>query len=100
MGEPTPTPEPMPTPAPTPEPAPNPEPTPEKAFTQADIDNAVAEAKAQWRGLELKDSGVEVSNNVKTTYFGVAWRVLKKDGSYRFTLILIVILLAMIVIKK
>ena len=48
MGEPTPTPEPMPTPAPTPEPAPNPEPTPEKAFTQADIDNAVAEAKAQW----------------------------------------------------
>ena len=40
MGEPTPTPEPMPTPAP--------EPTPEKAFTQADIDNAVAEARAQW----------------------------------------------------
>ena len=40
MGEPTPTPEPMPTPAP--------EPTPEKAFTQADIDNTVAEAKAQW----------------------------------------------------
>lgn len=54
MGEPTPTPEPMPTPAPeptpapTPEPAPNPEPTPKKAFTQADIDNAVAEARAQW----------------------------------------------------
>ena len=34
MEEPTPTPEPMP--------------TPEKSFTQADIDNAVAEARAQW----------------------------------------------------
>lgn len=33
---------------PAPEPVPNPEPTPEKAFTQADIDNAIAEAKAEW----------------------------------------------------
>ena len=50
-------------------------------ITNADIPPAV---DAQWRGLTLKDGGVEVSNNGRTKYFGVVWRVLKKDGSYRY----------------
>lgn len=50
-------------------------------ITNADIPPAV---DAMWRGLELKNGGVEVGNDTKTIYFGVAWRVLKSDGTYRY----------------
>lgn len=42
------------------------------------------EVDAMWRGLEQKNGVVEVSNDTKTVYFGVAWRILKSDGTYRY----------------
>ena len=50
-------------------------------ITNADIP---PEVDAMWRGLERKNGVVEVSNDIKTAYFGVAWRILKSDGSYRY----------------
>ena len=50
-------------------------------ITNADIP---PEVDALWRGLEMKDGLLEVGNDTKTPYFGVAWRILKSDGSYRY----------------
>ena len=50
-------------------------------ITNADIP---PEVDALWRGLEQKNGVVEVGNDTKTVYFGVAWRILKSDGSYRY----------------
>lgn len=50
-------------------------------ITNADIP---PEVDALWRGLDRSRGVVEVGNNNATVYFGVAWRVLKSDGSYRY----------------
>ena len=50
-------------------------------ITNADIP---PEVDALWRGLERKNGLVEVSSDLKTVYFGVAWRILKSDGTYRY----------------
>ena len=50
-------------------------------ITNADIP---PEVDAMWRGVERKMGVVEVGNDTKTVYFGVAWRILKSDGSYRY----------------
>lgn len=51
-------------------------------ITNADIP---PEVDAMWRGLTMGENGVvSVTNATVTTYFGVAWRVLKTDGSYRY----------------
>lgn len=34
--------------------------------------------------MERKNGVVEVGNITNTVYFGVAWRILKSDGSYRY----------------
>ena len=51
-----------------------------------DITNADVppEVDALWRGLETKNGAVVVSGVDKTVYFGVAWRILKADGTYRY----------------
>lgn len=51
-----------------------------------DIVNAdiPAEVDAFLRGLELKDGGVEVGGILAPPDFGVAWEILKSDGSKRF----------------
>lgn len=54
MAEPTLNPTPEPEPNPTPASAPEPTPASEKTFTQADVDRAIAEAKAEWK-LGLKE---------------------------------------------
>lgn len=50
-------------------------------ITNADIP---PEVDAMWRGLNMKNGVVEVGNDTATVYFGVAWRILKSDGSYRY----------------
>lgn len=50
-------------------------------ITNADIP---PEVDAMWRGSERVSGVVEVGNDTKTVYFGVAWRILKSDGSYRY----------------
>ncbi|MCC8160121.1 MAG: hypothetical protein LIO53_02180 [Oscillospiraceae bacterium] len=50
-------------------------------ITNADIP---PEVDALWRGIEQKNGLVEVSNNIGTVYFAVAWRIMKSDGSYRY----------------
>ena len=50
-------------------------------ITNADIP---PEVDAMWRGLEQKNGLVEVGNAINTVYFGVAWRVLKSDNTYRY----------------
>ena len=50
-------------------------------ITNADIP---PEVDAMWRGLEIKNGGIEVGNDTKTVYFAVAWRILKSDGTYRY----------------
>lgn len=50
-------------------------------ITNADIPPSV---DAMWRGLEQVNGLVEVSDKVNTIYFGVAWRILKSDGTYRY----------------
>ena len=50
-------------------------------ITNADIP---PEVDAAWRGLTLKNGGVEIGNDIKTVYFGVAWRIKKADGTYRY----------------
>lgn len=52
-----------------------------------DIENAdiPPEVDAMWRGLETDEfGGVEVGEETEVPYFGVAWRTLKADGSYRY----------------
>lgn len=50
-------------------------------ITNADIPPGI---DAIWRGLALKDGGVEVNGTVDTPKFAVMWRILKSDGSYRY----------------
>lgn len=50
-------------------------------ITNADIPPAV---DAMWRGVNYENGMVEVGNKVNTVYFGVAWRILKSDGTYRY----------------
>ena len=50
-------------------------------ITNADIP---PEVDAMWRGAVLKNGVVEIGNDTKTVYFGVAWRILKSDGTYRY----------------
>ena len=50
-------------------------------ITNADIP---PEVDAMWRGIERKAGLVEVSNDTQNVYFGVAWRILKSDGTYRY----------------
>ncbi len=50
-------------------------------ITNADIP---PEVDAMWRGIERNNGVVEVGNDTKTSYFGVAWRIMKSDGSYRY----------------
>lgn len=50
-------------------------------ITNADIP---PEVDAVWRGLERNNGVVEVGNDTATVYFGVAWRILKSDGTYRY----------------
>ena len=50
-------------------------------ITTADIP---PEVDAMWRGIEMKDGLVRVTNTVGTKYFGVAWRILKPDNKYRY----------------
>ena len=50
-------------------------------ITNADIP---PEVEAQWRGLTLKNGGVEYGGNANAPYFGVAWRILKADNTYRY----------------
>ncbi len=50
-------------------------------ITNADIP---PEVDAAWRGLTMKNGVVEVGDSVSTVYFGVAWRILKSDGTYRY----------------
>lgn len=50
-------------------------------ITNADI---TPEIDALWRGLEAKNGAVLISGVDKTVYFGVAWRILKADDTYRY----------------
>ena len=50
-------------------------------ITNADIP---PEVDAMWRGIEKMNGLVEIGNDTKTVYFGVAWRILKSDGTYRY----------------
>lgn len=51
-------------------------------ITNADIP---PEVDAMWRGLTKDESGViSVKSGITTKYFGVAWRVQKSDGTYRY----------------
>ena len=50
-------------------------------ITNADIP---PEVDAMWRGIELKNGLVSVTNAVGTKYFAVAWRILKPDNTYRY----------------
>lgn len=50
-------------------------------ITNADIP---PEVDAMWRGIELKNGLVSVTNAVGTKYFAVAWRLLKPDNTYRY----------------
>lgn len=42
------------------------------------------EVDAIWRGLKINKGALDVGVNTPTKYFGVAWRILKSDGSYRY----------------
>lgn len=50
-------------------------------ITNADIP---PEVDAMWRGLERTDGLLEVGGENKTVYFGVAWRIKKSNGKYRY----------------
>ncbi len=50
-------------------------------LTNADITPKV---DADWRGLTLGTNGLLTVADTKTPYFGVAWRVQKVDGTYRY----------------
>lgn len=51
-----------------------------------EIENAdiTPEVDAMWRGLERMNGAVVVGKTMGTRYFGVAWRILKTDGTYRY----------------
>ena len=51
-----------------------------------EIENAdiPPEVDAMWRGVERTNGAVVVSKSVAREYFGVAWRILKSDGTYRY----------------
>ncbi len=52
-----------------------------------DIENAdiPPEVDAMWRGLTADEAGgIEVGDETEVPYFGVAWRTLKANGSYRY----------------
>ncbi len=70
MAEPIPNPAPSPEPDPTPAPSPDPSPASEKTFTQAELDEAIAAAKAEWKsGLkqQLEDAKSEGEKLAKMT---------------------------------
>lgn len=50
-------------------------------LTNADIS---PEVDAAWRGLTQSGGVVEIGGEAKAPYFGVAWRILKSDGTYRY----------------
>lgn len=50
-------------------------------ITNTDIPPAV---DAKWRGLETHNGGMLMDAAPRTKYFGVAWRLLKADGKYRY----------------
>ena len=50
-------------------------------ITNADIP---PEVDAMWRGIEMKNGLVSVTNAAGTKYFAVAWRILKPDNTYRY----------------
>ncbi len=50
-------------------------------ITNADIP---PEIDAMWRGLELKDNGVEYSGTAEVPKFMAMWRVLKAEGGFRY----------------
>lgn len=50
-------------------------------IVNADI---LPEVDAIWRGMPRTGSTVDVRGNTPTKYFGVAWRSLKSDGTYRY----------------
>lgn len=50
-------------------------------ITNADIP---PEVDAAWRGLELKNGVLEVDSELTAPYFGVAWKVEKAGGGYRY----------------
>ena len=50
-------------------------------ITNADIP---PEVEAAWRGLQMKNGGVEIGVETEVPYFGVAWRILKSNGKYRY----------------
>ncbi len=50
-------------------------------LTNADVPPYV---DAMWRGLKQEENGMVTVSDTKTPYFGVAWRVKKSDGSYRY----------------
>lgn len=50
-------------------------------LTNADVPPKV---DADWRGLTQAENGLVTVADTKTPYFGVAWRVQKSDGSYRY----------------
>lgn len=51
-----------------------------------EIENAdiTPEVDALWRGLDRVNGAVVVGKSTGTKYFGVAWRILKSDGTYRY----------------
>ena len=50
-------------------------------LTNADVPPDV---DAAWRGLTKAENGTITVGDTKTPYFGVAWRVQKSDGTYRY----------------
>lgn len=50
-------------------------------ITNADIP---PEVDAAWRGITRNNGVVDVGGDTKTVYFGVAWRILKSDGTHRY----------------
>lgn len=50
-------------------------------ITNADIP---AEIDAEWRGLAMKDGGVEYGGVPQAPHFCAMWRVLKANGAYRY----------------
>lgn len=51
-------------------------------ITNADIP---AEVDAQWRGLTLNADGILDVGEPKTPYFGVAWKIEKANGKFRWS---------------
>lgn len=56
----------------------------EKIGHQIENADIPPEVDAMWRGIDLKNGAVLVSKAVSREYFGVAWRILKSDGTYRY----------------